>query len=134
MKYRLKIIVALISAAILGLIIVQVIWINNAIDLRKSQFDEDIRTSLYGVTQKIPFVVQDNLEQNFLKNQSLLNSSTSDINDLMDVIFKNSAFKQFSEKITAKQIDSLIAMELTKKGINTPYVFSVFNTSFFFYI
>jgi len=61
MKLNLKTIVVLISSAIIGLIIVQIIWINSAIEVRKSQFDEEIRSSLVEVTKQIPIVVRANL-------------------------------------------------------------------------
>ena len=60
MRLNLKTIVTLISVAIIGLIIVQMIWINSAIEVRKSQFDQDARNTLIEVTQLIPKVVQQN--------------------------------------------------------------------------
>ena len=130
MKLRIKTIVILISLAILGLIVVQVIWINNAIALKESQFDDDIRKSLLEVTKKVPNIVAQNEENAFYKMQNELrhgvnqNNVTSFINSMII----NTPFEKTENKISPKQLDSLIKIELNKKGINTSYVFGVFDT------
>lgn len=129
MKLNLKTIVTFISLAIIGLIVVQVIWINSAIDVRKSQFDQDARNTLIEVTQQIPKVVQRNEEASYIKRQKLLNKGVTDINVLFDALLNNSPFQKVSDKISVKQIDSLIKMELQKRGINTSYVFGVYDVN-----
>jgi len=129
MRLNLKTIVTLISVAIIGLIIVQVIWINSAIEVRKSQFDQDARNTLIEVTQLIPKVVQQNEQTRHIKNQKKLNSGITDINALFDAVFDNTHFKKVSDKITAKQIDSLIKTQIIKRGINTSFVFGVYDVN-----
>jgi len=129
MKLNLKTIVALISSAIVGLIIVQVIWINSAIEVRKSQFDEEVRGSLVEVTQQIPKVVRANQEAKFYQRQKQLDPTVTDINQLISAMLGNTPFQQVSEKITEKQLDSLIKNEMLKRGINTNYVFGVYDAT-----
>ena len=129
MKLNLKTIVALISSAIIGLIIVQVIWINSAIEVRKSQFDEEVRGSLVEVTQQIPKVVRANQEAKFYQRQKQLDPTVTDINQLISAMLGNTPFQQVSEKITEKQLDSLIKNEMLKRGINTDYVFGVYDAT-----
>ena len=129
MKLNLKTIVALISSAILGLIVVQVIWINSAIEVRKSQFDEEVRGSLVEVTLQIPKVVRANQEEIFYQRQKQLDPTVTDINQLISAMLGNTPFQQVSEKITEKQLDSLIKNEMLKRGINTNYVFGVYDAT-----
>ena len=129
MKLNLKTIVALISSAIVGLIIVQVIWINSAIEVRKSQFDEEVRGSLVEVTQQIPKVVRANQEAKFYQRQKQLDPTVTDINQLISAMLNNTPFQQVSEKITENQLDSLIKNEMLKRGINTNYVFGVYEAT-----
>ena len=129
MKLNLKTIVALISSAIVGLIVVQVIWINSAIEVRKSQFDEEVRGSLVEVTQQIPKVVRANQEAKFYQRQKQLDPTVTDINQLISAMLGNTPFQQVSEKITEKQLDSLIKNEMLKRGINTNYVFGVYDAT-----
>ena len=129
MKLNLKNIVVLISLAIIGLIVVQIIWIDNAIEVRKSQFDQEVKASLVTVTQNIPKVIKQNQEAKFFKRQSQLNSGVTNFDALIDVMIDNTPFQKFSEKIRKKQMDSLIKKELNKRGINTPYIFGVFDGS-----
>ena len=129
MKLNLKTIVALISSAIVGLIIVQVIWINSAIEVRKSQFDEEVRGSLVEVTLQIPKVVRANQEEIFYQRQKQLDPTVTDINQLISAMLGNTPFQQVSEKITEKQLDTLIKNEMLKRGINTNYVFGVYDAT-----
>ena len=129
MKLNLKTIVALISSAIVGLIVVQVIWINSAIEVRKSQFDEEVRGSLVEVTLQIPKVVRANQEEIFYQRQKQLDPTVTDINQLISAMLGNTPFQQVSEKITEKQLDSLIKNEMLKRGINTNYVFGVYDAT-----
>jgi hypothetical protein len=129
MRLNLKTIVTLISVAIIGLIIVQMIWINSAIEVRKSQFDQDARNTLIEVTQLIPKVVQQNEQNRQIKSQKKLNSGVTDINALFDAMLDNTPFQKVSDKITSKQIDSLIKAQLQKRGINTSYVFGVYDVN-----
>lgn len=129
MKLNLKNIVVLISLAILGLIGVQIVWINNAIEVRKSQFDQEVKTSLVVVTQEVPKVIRKNQETKFFQRQKQLNQGVTDINALINAMMDNTPFQQFSDKITKEQLDSLIQSQMKKRGINTPYIFGVFDAA-----
>lgn len=129
MKLNLKNIVVLISVAIIGLIAVQIVWITNAIEVRKSQFDQEVKTSLVVVTQEIPKVIRQNKETKFFQRQQQLNQGVTDINALINAMLDNTPFQQFSDKITKEQLDSLIQSQMKKRGITTPYIFGVFDAT-----
>lgn len=129
MKLNLKNIVVLISLAIMGLIGIQMVWISNAIEVRKSQFDQEVKTSLVVVTQEIPRVIRQNQEVNFFQKQQQFNQGVTDISALINAMLDNTPFQKFSDKITKKQLDSLIHFQMTKRGITTPYIFGVFDAS-----
>ena len=46
-------IVALMSISLIGIIAVQLYWINNAIESKKQQFQNDVQISLGSVSEKI---------------------------------------------------------------------------------
>ena len=129
MKLNIKTIVVLISSAIIGLIIVQIIWINSAIEVRKTQFDEEIRSSMVDAIQQIPKVVEMNQEAEYYQRQKLLNPNVTDFNQLIGAMLDNTPFQSVSEKISQKQLDSLIKNEMLRRGINTEYVFGVYNAN-----
>lgn len=129
MKNNLKKIVALISIAIIGLVIVQVVWINNAIDLKKSEFDHSVSTALVSVSNKIPLVVAANKQQQYIERQQKYPNGGYGVNELVQDIFSNSPFESPAKKITPKQLDSLIKLEFLRRGINTPYEFGVYNSA-----
>lgn len=128
MKSNLKKIVLLISLAIIGLIVIQVIWINNAIDLKKSEFDHSVSTALVSVSNKIPLVVAANKQQQYLDLHQNRNS-LSGIDALFQDFFNNDPYESPSKKISPKQLDSLIKLEFLRRGINTPYEFGVYNSA-----
>lgn len=123
MKYNIKIIIGLISLAISGLIVVQVIWISNAFTLKKAEFDQDVRQSLVAVTQDVPKVIAYNRENQLSNNAQNLGSYMVQ-QMLMDTPFENP-----ENKISAGQLDSLIKIQFAKRGINTKYVFGVYNAT-----
>lgn len=110
------------SLAIAGLIIVQVIWINNALTLKKAQFDQDVRQSLVQVTKLVPQVVAQNQE---LQLEEARKKGLDAF--LIQRSMFNSPFEDPSKKIQPKQLDSLIKKEFTKKGLGTKYAFGVFD-------
>ena len=50
---NLKIIIGLMSAALLGLIVVQIYWIKNAIELEEKLFDYNVNDAMHSVVKKI---------------------------------------------------------------------------------
>ncbi len=52
-KYLLHILVILMSISLVGIIVVQLFWINNAIDVKEAEFEENVRDALENVINKI---------------------------------------------------------------------------------
>jgi two-component system phosphate regulon sensor histidine kinase PhoR len=129
LKNNLKKIVLLISLAIIGLVVIQVIWINNAIELKKSEFDHSVSTALVSVSNKIPLVVSVNKQQQNFGQQQKYQNGFNGIDAVVKDIFNNAPFESPSKKISPKQLDSLINLEFLRRGINTPYEFGVYNSA-----
>ncbi len=61
-------IVALMSISLVGIIAVQLYWINNAVESKKEQFNNDVQKSLNSVAEIIHQREQDQIEK---KNRRL---------------------------------------------------------------
>lgn len=122
-KNKINILIVAISITIIGLIIVQVFWVKNALILKNAQFDQDVRIAMRDVAQQVPFIV----EENYNKNVKEVYRKESNTPFSSQTIVITSGFDRPQDKITPKQLDSLIKREFSKKGINTKYVYGVFN-------
>jgi len=66
-KYLLQTLVVIMSFSLIGIIIVQLFWIKNAIDVKENQYEENIRKALENIIQKIErrqavYFISNNLE------------------------------------------------------------------------
>ncbi len=122
-KSKINILIVAISITILGLIVIQVFWVKNALILKNAQFDQDVRIAMRDVAQQVPAIV----EENYNKNVKEVYRNESNTPFSSQTIVIRSGFESPQDKITPKQLDSLIKREFSKKGINTKYVYGVFN-------
>ena len=91
--------------------------------LKNAQFDQDVRIAMRDVAQQVPAIV----EENYNKNVKEVYRNESNTPFSSQTIVIRSGFESPQDKITPKQLDSLIKREFSKKGINTKYVYGVFN-------
>ncbi|WP_366139835.1 HAMP domain-containing sensor histidine kinase [uncultured Polaribacter sp.] len=71
-------IVALMSISLIGIITVQLYWINNAVESKKEQFKNDVQKSLGSVSQRINEKEETNFEktiEGFMENVGLANDA-----------------------------------------------------------
>ena len=71
-------IVVLMSISLIGIIAVQVYWINNAVESKKEQFKNDVQKSLGRISEKInkneEYLLEKKIE-NFIENTGLANNA-----------------------------------------------------------
>ncbi|MBI9037387.1 MAG: HAMP domain-containing histidine kinase [Bacteroidales bacterium] len=152
-------IITLISLSLIGLMFIQVHWINNAITVRQTTFVRDVNEAVSNVIFQIEKIEMSEQIKNRFTNStnktsilqsidSINNSFLEDIqsintNDDFQKLVKRSFMTQnlieemfnikqnrpIDERINKDFLDSLINTELGKKGINTLFEFAVFNSA-----
>ncbi|ARV05420.1 two-component sensor histidine kinase [Polaribacter sp. SA4-10] len=77
-KKMFVLIVVLMSISLIGIIAVQVYWINNAVESKKEQFKNDVQKSLGRISEKInkneEYILEKKIE-NFIENTGLANNA-----------------------------------------------------------
>ena len=138
--------------ALVGIIFVQVLWVNNAIYVKEKQFEQNIFAALKNIIPKLEVQsVAINLKaelQNIDKSTKISTSTTSDLrkitiismtgsdSDKKDEIEKlKKAFKKLEieiqtnnnplERLNLELLDTIIKKELANTGINLKYEFAV---------
>ena len=152
-------IITLISLSLIGLMVIQVHWINNAITVRQTTFVRDVNEAVSNVIFQLEKIeMSDQIKNRFTNStnrtsilqsiDSINNSFLEDIqsiknNDdfekvvkrsfmaqnLIDEMFNIKQNRPIEERINKDFLDSLINIELEKKGINTLFEFAVFNSA-----
>jgi len=149
-------IVGLMSAALLGIIILQSYWINNAIELKREQFDSEVNIAINQVAQKLrEFEIK---EKERLESKGLLTVGEP-LNNESRAIFKTDALdisglqpqnhdqtnvhtrvyqkyrsvqawkpKSLEDRIQPEILEELLSQELKSRGIDTDYDYQVYST------
>lgn len=154
MKKNIILIISLITFALIGLMVIQVYWIKNAIKVEESSFVRNVDDAVSKVVIKLEKIEMskqlqrkmrintrrsnmlqsiDSLKNNF--NSSIGGATEHDLfmqqSRLAQDVFQN--FMDFNkivtieEKLNRKILDSLLTIELKNKGIITQFEFGVFN-------
>lgn len=151
------IIIILVSIALIGLISIQVYWIRNTIIVREAAFAQSVEEALSNVvfkleklemaekfqkqmefTSKGPTYLQeiDSINRNFYEEFSLINTRTGFekfvqkskfTHQILDYWMGTYKKKPIQERINPSLLDSLLDVELQKRGIRTTFEFGVFN-------
>ena len=109
-KKMFVLIVALMSFSLIGIVTVQVFWINNAVEAKKKQFKNDVKKSLVRVSEE---VADKEYDDYFIKIKPLLENSTKiDAN-----LLRNFMFKEIDT--TGKQVTSY-SLSLLEQLIKVP--------------
>lgn len=109
MKKRFPIIIALIVLSLLGLIFLQVQWINGAVKLKREQYESDIHLSIQNIKDSI-------LKR---KNRETLGFTLN---------FQSQGFGNYLPTFTVMsnyQLKSIIRNEFRKKNIKQPFEFCI---------
>ncbi len=100
MIQRFKLIATLITLSLVGIIFIQVSWIQNSLSLRKEQFSEDVKSALYDVSEEI-----------HTRKDSLADNANPIISRMY------STFLSVENTMNNDEIKSLIHYNLKKHGI-----------------
>ncbi len=154
MKKNIILIISLITFALIGLMVIQVYWIKNAIKVEESSFVRNVDDAVSKVVIKLEKIemskqLQRKMRINTRRSNILqsIDSINSNFNNLISGATEHELFLQqtrlaqdvfqnfmdfnkivtIDEKLNRKILDSLLTIELKNKGITTQFEFGVFN-------
>lgn len=105
-KKYIYILIAIISLALVGLVGIQLIWIDNAVTLKEEEFKRNVRGALFSVTGKLEKIETINRIRGQKRNQHFLNQQMNRLgnqpiingNDSTSIIEKDGVKYKVSEK------------------------------------
>ncbi|MCD4774384.1 MAG: HAMP domain-containing histidine kinase [Bacteroidales bacterium] len=156
MKKNIIIIISLITFALIGLMVIQVYWIKNAITVEEGSFVRNVDDAVSRVVVKLEKIEMskqlqrkmrintrrsnllqsiDSLKNNF--NSSIGGATEHELfmqnsrlaQDIFQNFMDNSKIVTIDEKLNRKILDSLLTIELKNKGINTQFEFGIYTPS-----
>lgn len=80
-KKYIYILIAIISTALVGLVAIQLIWIDNAVTLKEEEFKRNVRGALFSVTGKLEKIEAIERIREQKRNQHLFNQRLNSFND-----------------------------------------------------
>ncbi|HOI31962.1 MAG TPA: hypothetical protein PLC47_04285, partial [Bacteroidales bacterium] len=105
-------IIILAFVALLGVVVMQVYWVQNAIELKEEQFDNSVRIAMKSVLNRL-------LEDQTDSVIKQLNSTHPCVNEKTEV----------SDVISPKVLDSLIKAEMQCMRVGDAYEYMIYNRS-----
>ena len=156
MKKNIIFIISIISIALIGLMVIQVYWIKNAITVEEGGFVRNVDDAVSRVVVKLEQIEMSKRLQRKIRfnssNSNILKSIDSLKNNFNNIAggitehdlfvqqsrLANDAFKNFidnnkvvsiDEKLNRKILDSLLSIELKNKGITTQFEFGIYTPS-----
>jgi two-component system, OmpR family, phosphate regulon sensor histidine kinase PhoR len=158
-KSTILFIIVLTSIALVGLMVIQVYWIKNAVTVKEANFVRTVNTAMTGVIEKLDKMeMAFQLKQRTNRNQdvsilqmidSVNNALASDFAEiksqddyqnflqkslmaqeiLQDILNLNKP-RPMEKRINEGLLDSLILLELRQNGVKTEYEFAVYRPRF----
>ena len=148
--------IGLITIALIGLMVIQVFWIKNAVTVKEAQFVRSVDNAVSGVVQQLERIEMSHQLQERMKRRSgtsIMNTidsvnrelfreyqQISNQSDYQRYLNKSMMAQQMlaemiegpqarpvMERLSKPLLDSLIRSELIKKGINTEFEFGVYD-------
>lgn len=105
-------IIILAFVALLGVVVMQVYWVRNAIELKEEQFDNSVRIAMKSVLNRL-------LEDHTDSAIKQLNSTHPCVNEK----------KEVADVISPKVLDSLISAEMQCMRVGDAYEYMIYNRS-----
>jgi two-component system, OmpR family, phosphate regulon sensor histidine kinase PhoR len=90
-KQYIYILIGIITSALIGLVAIQIYWIDNAVSLKEEEFKRDVRSALFSVTGKLEKIDAVNRIKAHQKGQQLLNQKMNRINNSIQNNYDSSA-------------------------------------------
>ncbi|MDZ7742506.1 MAG: HAMP domain-containing sensor histidine kinase [Bacteroidota bacterium] len=152
-------VIVLLTVALIGLMVIQVYWIRNAVTVKEANFVRTVNEALSGVVEKLDkmemsyqlnrrmnrktdaSVLQkiDSLNQTLAEDfsniktendyRSFLNKSMMAQDVLQEILDMNKP-RPVESRLDEHLLDSIIGIELHQKGINTDFEFAVYRPRF----
>jgi two-component system phosphate regulon sensor histidine kinase PhoR len=148
-------ILAIITVALIGLMVIQSYWIRNAIIVKEANFEQGVKEAISAVVYKLERIEaanklqnQMNIRQQWMQYADSVNKSffeggvkpgTWDFNrflqksmiaqDVLESMVYDYSNTPVENRVNPQLLDSLLSEELTSKGINTDYEFGIFSPS-----
>ncbi len=79
-KQYIYILIGIITTALIGLVVIQLYWIDNAVTLKEEEFKRDVRSALFAVTSKLEKIETINRIKAHKKDQQLFNQKMNQLN------------------------------------------------------
>jgi two-component system phosphate regulon sensor histidine kinase PhoR len=105
-KQYIYILIGVITSALIGLVAIQIYWIDNAVTLKEEEFKRDVRSALFSVSGKLERIEAMNRIKTHKKGQQLFNQKMKQLNNSVQNNFDSTAiFKQdgITYKVSEKQ-------------------------------
>jgi two-component system, OmpR family, phosphate regulon sensor histidine kinase PhoR len=91
-KKFIYILIAVITSALLGLVAIQLYWIDSAVALREDEFSRDVKSALFAVTSKLEKIEALNRVKIHQKSQQLFNQKAKLLYSMQQTTFDTSAY------------------------------------------
>lgn len=144
-KQYIYILIGVITSALIGLVAIQIYWIDNAVALKEEEFKRDVRSALFSVSGKLERIEALNRIKTHKKGQQLFNQKMNQLNNSLQNNFDSSATftkdgvtykineKQFDDGVYQKSMKKItpngqVDIEFSVQGIS-PLMFSLGNDS-----
>jgi two-component system phosphate regulon sensor histidine kinase PhoR len=125
-----------LSAALVGLMIIQSYWVKNTMAVKEAQFIGNVKRAMENVVLNLEKQERNTLLKDWYAKMGYPDSTGSNL--LSPYMIDPSFFQNFinpnvvlpiEERININSLDSLIRKELKEQGINTQYEYGVFSKS-----
>ncbi|MCB9360439.1 MAG: hypothetical protein H6587_07640 [Flavobacteriales bacterium] len=91
-KQFIYILIGVITTALLGLVAIQLYWIDNAVALREDEFSRDVKSALFSVTNKLEKIEALNRVKIHQKSQQIFNQKAKLLYSMQQTTFDTSAY------------------------------------------
>lgn len=122
-KHYIYILIGIISAALIGLVAIQLYWIDNAVTLKEEEFKRDVNSAIYTVAAKIEKIETLNRVRANQKGQELyktkmqqINNEFSDLNYDTSAVFEENGVQYM---VTEKHESNLSGNEIYQRSIQS---------------
>ena len=113
MKKIFPLIVVLITLSVAGIMLIQMLWINNALKLKHEEFQREVEISLKKSVEEI--------QQEFLNKQQTMLFGKKDRDFYLEKYFTTQGF------FTRDDLHNIIEIELRKNNVNQHFEFCILN-------
>ncbi|MCO6500782.1 MAG: HAMP domain-containing histidine kinase [Vicingus serpentipes] len=122
-KNYIYILIGIITLSLIGLVAIQIYWINNAVTLKEEEFKRDVTSAIYSVTNRLEKIEAINRIKAHQKGQALFNKRMGQINNqFKDLDYDTTAVYEengVQYKISERQQNNLSGEEIYEQSIQS---------------